>query len=327
MLLIQVLREVTFTRKTNRIGFTLIELLVVIAIIAILIGLLLPAVQKVREAANKMKCTNNLKQLGLALHSYHDNNQSFPANKNLATVTSIGWHVMILPYIEQTALGNSANPSLPSYITAGNVNRLLGGNKISTFLCPSYDQILSLSAIDNLPNGTMAYTMHYVGVAGPKGTNPTTGTAYNVNGPATSQAGLAADGILPFHKSLSTTAPATPGAVKIGDITDGTSNTMMVAEWAWQGLEATPGALRAWQRGGIWDNDFPACKNIGSSMRTVRYITNTNHNDISIGSNHTGGCNIAFGDGSVRFIRESIDLNKVLLPLASRNGGEVVADY
>jgi len=327
MWLIQVLREVPFMRKTNRIGFTLIELLVVIAIIAILIGLLLPAVQKVREAANKMKCTNNLKQLGLALHSYHDNNQSFPANKSLVGVTSIGWHVMILPYIEQTALGNSADPSLASYATAGNVNRLLGGNKISAFLCPSYDQILSLSAIDNLPNGTMAYTMHYVGVAGPKGTNPTTGTAYNVNGPATPQAGLAADGILPFHKSFSTTAPATPGAVKIGDITDGTSNTMMIAEWAWQGLEATPGALRAWQRGGLWDNDFPACKNIGSSMRTVRYITNTNHNDISIGSNHTGGCNIAFGDGGVRFIRESIDLNKVLLPLASRNGGEVVTDY
>jgi len=95
-------------------GFTLIELLVVIAIIAILIGLLLPAVQKVREAAARMKCQNNLKQLGLGVHSYHDTYSRFiPAG---STVTWLSWHVGILPYIEQTALFNKVSQ------TAGNYN-------------------------------------------------------------------------------------------------------------------------------------------------------------------------------------------------------------
>jgi len=314
-------------KTKNHKGFTLIELLVVIAIIAILIGLLLPAVQKVREAAARMKCSNNLKQLALGLHGYHDNFQTFPTYKNIGAVTSVGWHAMILPYIEQTALATRVDLNLASYATAGNTNRLLGGYKVDTFLCPSQDQIQSSSTIDNIPGGQLAFTMHYVGVAGPKGTNPTTGTAYRLNGPGTTQAGLAADGILPYHSAFSATAPTVTSGVRIGDITDGTSNTMMIAEWSWQGLVTNQGAFRAWQRGGVWDGDFPCSKNIANSMRTVRYITNTNHNETSIGSNHTGGCNVAFGDGSTRFLKESIDLNKVLLPLASRNGGEVVSDY
>ncbi len=314
-------------KNKSRMGFTLIELLVVIAIIAILIGLLLPAVQKVREAAARMKCSNNLKQMALGLHGYHDTFRTFPSYKALGTSTSVGWHAMILTFIEQGALAARVDLSLPSYAVAGNVNRLLGGNKINTFLCPSQDQIQSSSAIDNMPNGDLAYTIHYVGVAGPKGTNPTTGTAYTLNGPGTVQGGFAADGILPYHSVFANAAPTVTSAVRIQDVSDGTSNTMMIAEWSWQGLVTNQGAFRAWQRGGLWDNDFPASKNIANSMRTVRYITNTNHNETSIGSNHTGGCNVAFGDGSTRFLKESIDLNKVLLPLASRNGGEVVSDY
>lgn len=316
-----------FRPRKPRSAFTLIELLVVIAIIGVLIGLLLPAIQKVREAANRMKCGNNLKQLALGLSMFHDVNETFPRCANLNGNTSVGFHAMILDYIEQSALAKTVNPALPSYAVAGNVNRLLGGNQISVFLCPSYAEIHSNSTIDNLPNGTLAFTTHYIGNAGPRGTNVATGKPYNVNGIGTSQNGLACDGILPYHPSLSATSPAIPGGVRIADISDGTSNTLMLFEIAWKGLEVNPGTLRAWQRGLNWDNDSCSSRNVANAMNTVKYNGGGNYNDISMGSNHTGGCNVAFGDGSVRFLKSNIDLNLVLLPLASRNGTEVIPSF
>jgi prepilin-type N-terminal cleavage/methylation domain-containing protein len=312
------------TERSMRRGFTLIELLVVIAIIAILIALLVPAVQKVREAAARTQCINNLKQIGLALHSYHDTTKAFPACPIIGS-TSIGWTVQILPYIEQAALGAQANPALPAYATAGNVNRVLGGNKINVYLCPSYQEVFSSSTIDNMPSGQLAFTTHYCGNAGPKGINLATGLPYNVNDPSSSQGGLACDGILPFYPSLSATTPPRPASVKIAYVTDGTSNTMMVFEVAWNGLELSPGSLRSWVRGGVWDSDYTCAKNVTNAMNTVRYNGGGNYNDISMGSNHTGGCNVCFGDATVKFLQKSIDLNRVLLPIASRNGNEVVS--
>jgi len=309
-------------------GFTLIELLVVIAIIAVLIGLLLPAVQKVREAAARMKCSNNLKQLSLALHSYHDANGTFPRSPNIDNnTTPVGWHALALAYIEQSAMGQQVNPALPAYSVAGNVNRLLGGNQVSNFLCPSYDQVNSNSTIDNVPGGALAYTTHYVGNAGPKGTNPTANTPYPVNVNANNQGGLACDGMLPYHPTLTTTGPAKPEGVRIPDVIDGTSNTLMVFEVAWTGLEASPGSLRAWPRGINWNSDSNSSKNVANAMHTAKYNGGSNYNDISMGSNHANGCNVAFGDGSVRFLADTIDLNRVLLPLASRNGGEALPSF
>jgi len=299
-------------------GFTLIELLVVIAIIAILIGLLLPAVQKVREAASRMKCSNNLKQIGIALHSYHDTTGTFPKGPPLGGTTSIGWQALILPHIEQDNIARSMNPSVGAYVSGPNRNA--GAYRIAAFLCPSYGEERSHSTIDNV-SGQNAFATHYVGNAGPKGTNPASGGAYGVNG--TGQGGLAYEGILPYHAGGASSAPNPTSGVTITAISDGTSNTLMAFECAWLGLEKSPGSLRSWVRGAAWDSDSTGSKNVANAPRTVKYNGGGNFNDISAGSNHTGGFNAAMGDGSVRFIRDSIDLNTVLKPMASRAGGEV----
>jgi prepilin-type N-terminal cleavage/methylation domain-containing protein/prepilin-type processing-associated H-X9-DG protein len=314
--------------RASRRAFTLIELLVVIAIIAVLIGLLLPAVQKVREAAARLRCSNNLHQIGVACHSYHDANGSFP--KQLpASYTSVSWQALVLPYVEQDALGKTIRPNDPAYAAGQNANRLAGQYRVPVFLCPSYDQERSSSTIDNISGFGNAYTTHYVGNAGPKGTNPTTGAAYGINYPGNGQGGHASDGVLPLCPTAtgSTAIPSQPAGVTLTGITDGTSNTLMVFEVAWSGLENAPGSLRSWVRGCNWTSDDTGSKNVANAMRTVKYNGGGNYNDISMGSNHPGGCNVTFADGSVRFLRESIDLNRVLLPLASRNGGEVLPDF
>ncbi|HYH66786.1 MAG TPA: DUF1559 domain-containing protein, partial [Urbifossiella sp.] len=188
----------SLSRNHRRGAFTLIELLVVIAIIAILIGLLLPAVQKVREAAARAKCSNNLKQVALACHGFHDVNGSLPrgAEENVypqpnptgGTTTFIGtsWLVYILPYMEQQALFTKYDFTI-GYSTANNA--LVGMTPPSTYHCPSGPPPSQYTD----PNGTATgnLTTHYYGVMGPGGaTNPTTLTigsttySYTVGNPA-----------------------------------------------------------------------------------------------------------------------------------------------
>jgi prepilin-type N-terminal cleavage/methylation domain-containing protein/prepilin-type processing-associated H-X9-DG protein len=316
---------------TRRSGFTLIELLVVIAIIAILIGLLLPAVQKVREAAARMKCSNNLKQIGIAAHSYHDAVGRVPPAYDART--GLSWHVLILPYIEQDNLfrlfdTTTANPSH----TFGVRNNPHGLVKVATYQCPSSpvtNQLFgaphnSNGATDYIPSGSgnAAAIPHYYGVNGPRGTNPASGTAYPTGTALHEGVPAATSGM--FQRDIAVTLVGT---------TDGTSNTMMVAEMSWQ--SNTFGTrYRSWVRGGEEYAGVVAGRpsfvvsgrnltNRINGMKTANLIAP--YNDLPFGSEHTGGMNACFGDGSVKFVRDSVSMT-TYRALGSRDGGEVLAN-
>ena len=307
----------------KRKGFTLIELLVVIAIIAILIGLLLPAVQKVREAAARMKCQNNLKQLGLGVHSYHDTYSRFvPAG---STVTWLSWHVGILPYIEQTALFNKVSQTAGNYITIGKYD-IPVNNRVATFLCPSQTEAEKMILAPtpphnvNLPeviNNQPPYTTHYYGVGGPAGVNPITAGnyIYEINDPTHGRMGK--QGM--FQRT---------DTVKLENITDGTSNTLMVGEMSWSPGPITPSNIagtrfRGWARGCDDPTITQVCGGIKTISNAINAYSNTLFNEMPFGSQHTGGTNFAMGDASVRFLNASININ-AYRAAASYNGGEVL---
>jgi len=289
-------------RAALRSAFTLIELLVVIAIIAILIALLVPAVQKVREAANRTECAHNLKQIALALHSYHDEKKVLPPG--FTTANTMGFHVYILPYLEETTLANKFN--MNALYTA---NLAQGLVKVPNYMCPTSNEFHTLYGPGEWSGGQITFTTHYYGVAGPKGTNPATGLPYDFI--ATTQGDISLHGVLGKDSKIHLT-----------DITDGTSNTLAVGELSWK--EAN--SYRIWIRGtfNTAADDLTSCKNVANAMTSTKYNGSNNFNNVSFGSQHSGGgANFALADGSVRFISPGINLG-VLLSAASRNGGEMV---
>lgn len=297
-----------FRASHARRGFTLIELLVVIAIIAILIGLLLPAVQKVRDAAGRSQCTNNIKQLCLALTDYHDRNGRFPPGG--LSADELSWHVRVLPFVEQENLFRQFSFANGAY-TGANKNQY-ALTRLSVLLCPSSTVDQMRSDAPHFPNppdmigSNPPYTMHYYGVMGAKGTNPANGQAYSVNS-AGSHGGFATNGIL-FVDSR----------IKMDDIIDGRSNTFLVGEISWTS-DVVGTRYRSWVRGcstsGGWCN---SARNVNVSPNTPSIAT---FNDIAFGSQHSGGTHFGRADGSVSFISENISLG-VYRALASRNGTE-----
>ena len=320
-------------------GFTLIELLVVIAIIAVLIALLLPAVQQAREAARRTQCRNNLKQIGLALHNYHDIYLVFPpAYQTLPGATTApmgpastttgdsgpGWTGLfaILPQIEQTNLLNTFNVNLPSWDPS---NATPAKATISAYLCPSAIDSSSTYPVVN-SSGTVLATFsrsNYVANAGR--VEVWDGAAVV----AATDLSTIADG--PFYRNSRT---------KISDVTDGTSNTVFFGEQTpihsdstWVGI--VPNAVTCpTSRFAFAGCDAAAPQiNVHSGpggpdeVPPIIHPPNSNFGNVDeMYSGHDSGCNVLMGDGSVRFASKFTD-GLVWSYLATRAGGDVVAAW
>jgi prepilin-type N-terminal cleavage/methylation domain-containing protein len=290
-------------RRTGARGFTLIELLVVIAIIAILIGLLLPAVQKVREAAARMSCSNNLKQLGLAMHNYHDAVGKFPYPRSGGGQNRHTWAFLLLPYIEQDNVYNTYRTPIAGVNQTDGVDNFTSTNaqlvaarqaSVKIFLCPTRHTSGTLSPITTGSTVT-GIPSDYAACSGDTSAVPTTGVFQLVNS----------------NHTLSGT--------KIGDISDGTSNTFMIGEkHIQQGFLNDP-----IQDGLIYSGSEQQTYHRRAGASWPLAINPTVAANTQFGSWHIGVCQFVFADGSVRGIKNSTP-GTTLGFLANKSDGQVI---
>ena len=312
-------------RQTRR-GFTLIELLVVIAIIAVLIALLLPAVQQAREAARRTQCKNNLKQLGLALHNYHDTFLVFPPGQfqrlgmdpqppaeGLSTNRSC-WMQQILPYIDQGPLFNKFAPYMAGASPATYATQWPGANTIlPALMCPSDPSGPKNSTANGIAN--QGFHGNYSVSAG--------STTFGVDG-----GGLKLNGMFFCFSRTS-----------IRDATDGTSNTLLVGEiLLTKDIDPSGHDLRGryyneYAGDTFFSSFFPPNTTVGDKLWGNLCIDGRKRPCATSGdyviysrSEHTGGVQIVLVDGSVRFFSENID-KTTFQALGSRAGGEVVGEF
>lgn len=303
------------TQTYQRRGFTLIELLVVISIIAILIALLLPAVQQAREAARRTQCKNNLKQIGLALHNYHDVARAFPPGWIAVDDTGspsahegtsgVGWAAMILPYLEQGNIYSQFNASLPLTDPA---NAAFLRNQIPGYKCPS-DPQPEFFFIAEEGSGVTIAGLPIANYIGSFGTEELDGCE-NAPGdlPVMADGTCKGDGVF-YHNSR----------VRLADITDGTTNTFLVGE---RKTVAKLNWFSTWP--GMIAEGEEAFQRVCGSADHPPNSPATHFDDFS--SHHVGGSQFCLGDGSVRFISENIDRG-VYQSLATIQGGEVVGEF
>jgi prepilin-type N-terminal cleavage/methylation domain-containing protein/prepilin-type processing-associated H-X9-DG protein len=313
----------SFLGLKRRPGFTLIESLVVIAIISILIGLLLPAVQKVREAANRMKCANNLKQVAVAAHNYHDDRGQFPTGVRLPVdvggVPTRGTNLWfeLLPYFGQDNLQKQLNPDDNRKNVAGERNAITA-QVIKLLICPS----------DPLPEPVVykPFSLPIAWITGFYGLGSYGGSAGTRWVPPVPP-GISRDGIFFIDSSVS-----------LADMsTDGSSNTLLFGERYHFDPEfdrIAPALLRGTIAGygkwgllsreeGTMDNvTLHTAVPINYRMPTGGGILEVQYRCSAFGSGHPGGANFAFADGHVQFLRDSTSLS-VLQALSTRAGGEL----
>jgi prepilin-type N-terminal cleavage/methylation domain-containing protein/prepilin-type processing-associated H-X9-DG protein len=378
----------------ERRAFTLIELLVVIAIIAVLIALLLPAVQAAREAARRAQCSNNLKQIGLAMHNYHSTNDKFPqgmsqSSSTLGAVAYAGWgewsaQAMMLPYMEQTPIYNSINFCYDMIYGTGAATNLTAQTRvINAFMCPSDTQVAFGGAPSMSVSQFNSWTQNAAWAPNINSYKASLGTTTSVWGWETGYLSCQPD---PFNMAGGTQcASNTTGLFTcwncygIRDVTDGTSNTVAFAESlvgdatnvlpthrnnsvmgvaGAKGVEAFDASALSWQNvimpainacttaynlnqnvtgenglrwgygaagismfqtiippnGAPWNSCQDTC---GGCQLNYTQFSNAQ-------SNHPGGCNVMFGDGSVKFIKNSIN-PQTWMALGTRANGEVIS--
>lgn len=344
------------TSRRSLSGFTLIELLVVIAIIAVLIALLLPAVQQAREAARRSQCSNNMKQIGLAMHNYESTYAKFPIGtrggqpewSQTGPKTGINWRVSVLPFLDQAPIYNrmNFNGSFGGGLTAAAAftgNEFLSGLLVPVYRCPSS----TLNPFDegaySFVDGTTTYTgnynnpgrgMHiqYVGISGaapnygwtPQGGYVDCGQGWSCD-----------NGTLLINECRGTQA-----------LMDGTSNTIIVAEQSgplkggnvtsnyyggWHGARRTyatsspqcqtGGTKDHWQTGTTCVRQTPNPKGVTDAGNRLAYRNNT-----SLTSQHTGGVFVSLGDGSVRFVSDNIDFQS-LKKLCIAADGQAMGEF
>lgn len=299
-------------------GFTLVELLVVIAIIGMLVALLIPAVQAARGAARRTACSNNLKQVGLAVLNYESAWSRFPPGQRWTALANqpdrgdYSWMALILPHVEAGPTYDQFNFKLPFLHPT---NRVPSAYLVETYLCPSTTRRDKQRGGDDLIRdwkGQVGVTLactDYMGIAGPTSTR---------KNPATQERYKRQQGILVGTKGLEKEdrlLEAPP--VKMASVTDGTSKTFMITECTGRGTEKEDE-----DPNGAWVSG----KNITHLNTGVnRSGAKSSWNDELIFSEHAGGANAAFVDGSVRFLLNGTSKD-VILAQASRNGGEIIPE-
>jgi prepilin-type N-terminal cleavage/methylation domain-containing protein len=302
----------------TRRGFTLVELLVVIAIIGVLVALLLPAVQSAREAARRMSCSNNLKQLSLALHNYEDTHKTLPP----AGIDSnqMAWTVLLLPYFEQKALYDQFNFNKGAW-NAFNRITLVQGIRIKSYICPYLTtKADSYSVFVTTPDESNVSALHYhavLGPVGPAGSDPN--SPYIVQGIGDQGFGFCAAQGAFGQARLEGTTNVIPQNNPLRTFTDGTTNTLLLGEMAW------PKYLywRPWTRGYYFDTRgtlLYASKNVKNPINSK---LSDPWNDASFGSLHPGGTMFSRADASIHFVPQNINM-PIYRALASRDGGEAV---
>jgi prepilin-type N-terminal cleavage/methylation domain-containing protein/prepilin-type processing-associated H-X9-DG protein len=335
------------SRRSGRRGFTLVELLVVIAIIGILVGLLLPAVQAAREAARRMQCSNNMKQMGLAIHNHESTFKYIPAaEKDIAAAlyptppnpygvrATFGTLFHILPYMEQSNLYNLFDPKR-SYIDPVNMPPAYGTANpagfapVTTFICPS--------APSDIPTD---YGPYFESIGLPLGPFEAPRSDYApIKGLHRSLAVCAGMPDASTNNGLlGTTDPERRWKIKFGEVTDGLSNTILFGEQAGRQklyfrAKGIPGSTLA--DGGLTLNCYYGDSNLARQLRGYSGVDILNprqpgcsainvFNENGLYSFHTGGVQVAMGDGSVQFLSENVS-TAVFAALVTRDGGETVS--